>query len=205
MIRVLPNSSMATITTRDVNMEVDRVEVGSKRRCHTPLIEVEGENGNGKRVKVEGEVKELGKVLKQYLGFSGGCGATSPGTMSALAWNCKGLGNPLTVKTLQKFVKEEDPTLVFLMETKFKITEMEGIKRKIERQHGLVVPCQNRGGGLALLWKDTLQVEPLTYSQRHIGVIVNEEGGKKRWRFTSFYGNPETCKWEESWTMIFLG
>ncbi|XP_023881645.1 uncharacterized protein LOC111994021 [Quercus suber] len=122
--------------------------------------------------------------------------------MSALAWNCRGLGNPLTVKTLQKFVKEEDPNLVFLMETKFKLTEMEGIKRKIERQHGLVVPSQNRGGGIALLWKNTLQVEPLTYSQRHMDVIVIEGGGRKRWRFTGFYGNPEMCKREESLNLI---
>ena len=68
MIRVLPNSGMAAITTRDVDMEVDRVEVGNKRRCRTPLIEVKGENVSGKRVKVEGEVMELGRVLKQYLG-----------------------------------------------------------------------------------------------------------------------------------------
>ena len=79
---------------------------------------------------------------------------------------------------------------------------MEGIKRKIERQHGRMVTSQNHGGGLALRWKDTLQVEPLTYSQRHSDVIANEEGGKKRWRFTSFYSNPETCKQEESWTLI---
>ena len=65
--------------------------------------------------------------------------------MSALSWNCRGLRNPLIVKTLQKIVKEEDPTLVFLIETKLKVTEMEGVKRKIERQHGLVVPSQNRG------------------------------------------------------------
>ena len=68
MTGVRPNSGMATMIAWDVDMEVDRVELGNKRRCHTPLIEVEGENGNGKRVKVEGEVKELGKVLKQYLG-----------------------------------------------------------------------------------------------------------------------------------------
>nr|POF02119.1 hypothetical protein CFP56_71807 [Quercus suber] len=69
MTGVCPNSGMAAMTARDVDMEVDKMEVGNKRRCHTPLIEVEGENGNGKRVKVEGEVKDLGKVLKQYLGL----------------------------------------------------------------------------------------------------------------------------------------
>ena len=37
-------------------------------------------------------------------------------------------------------VLEKDPTLVFLMETKFDVSEMDGIKRKIERQQGLVVP-----------------------------------------------------------------
>ena len=61
-----------------------------------------------------------------------------------------------------------------------------------------MVPSQNRGGGLALLWRSTLKVDPLTYSPRHIDLIVNEEDGKKRWRFTGFYGIPETSKREES-------
>ena len=45
-------------------------------------------------------------------------------------------------------------------------------------------------------------MELLTYSQRHIDAIVKEDGGKKRWRFIGFYDNPETCKWEELWTLI---
>lgn len=104
--------------------------------------------------------------------------------MSVLSWNCRGLGSPLTVKTLQKIAKEEDPILVFLMETKFKAIEMEGVKRKIERQHGLMVPSQNRGGGLALLWRSTLKVDPLSYSPKHIDVIVmskTERRGEIYW------------------------
>ena len=42
-------------------------------------------------------------------------------------------GNPQTVGTLQKIVLEEDPTLVFLMETKFNVEEMAEIKCKLER------------------------------------------------------------------------
>ena len=64
--------------------------------------------------------------------------------MSAISWNCRGLGNPLTVNNLQKVVLEKDPTLVFLMETKFDVSEMDGVKRKINRQQGLVVPSRKR-------------------------------------------------------------
>ena len=49
--------------------------------------------------------------------------------MSAIAWNCRGLRNSRTVGALQKTVMEEDPSLVFLMETKFNVEEMVEIKR----------------------------------------------------------------------------
>ena len=38
--------------------------------------------------------------------------------MSLLSWNCRGLENPQTVNALKKAIKIEDPTIVFLMETK---------------------------------------------------------------------------------------
>ena len=67
------------------------------------------------------------------------------------------------------------------METKLDVSEMDGIKRKIERQQGLVVPSVRRGGGLALLWKNTIKVDVLTYSPMHIDAIVTEEQGMKKW------------------------
>ena len=66
--------------------------------------------------------------------------AAMSGAMSAECWNCQGLGNPYTVKALHKLVLEEDPTLVFLMETKFVVSKMTLIKHKLDRQQGLVVP-----------------------------------------------------------------
>ena len=102
--------------------------------------------------------------------------------MNAISWNCSGLGNPLTVNNLQKVVLEKDPTLVFLMETKFDVLEMDGVKRKIERQQGLVIPSIKKAGGLALLWRNSLQVDILSYSPGHIDAIVSEEQGRKKWR-----------------------
>lgn len=49
-------------------MEIDLSEVGTKRRARSPLSELENKEGNGKQVRVEGEVKELGKLLAQHLG-----------------------------------------------------------------------------------------------------------------------------------------
>ena len=61
------------------------------------------------------------------------------------------------------------------------------------------MPSVQRGDGLALLWKSSMRVDVQTYSPRHIDAIVTEEQGNKKWRFTGFYGNPETSKREESW------
>ena len=65
---VPPTSIMEAKIVEERAMEVDGTETGNKKRCRTPLTEPQEENGNGKRVKVEGEVKELGKILKQHLG-----------------------------------------------------------------------------------------------------------------------------------------
>ena len=69
MTGLCSNSCMEAMNVRGVVMDVDREEVGNKRRWRTPLMEIEGGNGNGKKVKVEGEVKELGIALKQYHGL----------------------------------------------------------------------------------------------------------------------------------------
>ena len=52
--------------------------------------------------------------------------------MSCLSWNCCGLGNPQTEDELVAMVRNKDPKLVFLMETKVdKIV----LDRKIGRAH----------------------------------------------------------------------
>ena len=37
--------------------------------------------------------------------------------MSLLCWNCRGLGNPLTIQELGDIVRAQDPAIVFLAET----------------------------------------------------------------------------------------
>ena len=99
-------------------------------------------------------------------------------------------------------VLEEDPTLAFLIETKLVVSEMDGIKSKLDQQQGLVVPSVRRGGGLVLLWRSSMKVDVQTYSPNHIDAIVTNDHGNRKWRFTGFYGHPETGKREESWRLL---
>nr|POE64005.1 hypothetical protein CFP56_02038 [Quercus suber] len=82
------------------------------------------------------------------------------------------------------------------------VSEMDGIKETIDRPGGLVVPSKGRSGGLALLWKRDIRVEVQTFSENHIDAIIVPGRGSPRWRLTGFYGNPETSKREESWSLL---
>ena len=55
-------------TNVDSTMEIEMVDMGTKRRARAPLAELEDKGDNGKQIKMEGEVKELVKLLTQHLG-----------------------------------------------------------------------------------------------------------------------------------------
>ena len=122
--------------------------------------------------------------------------------MSTMAWNCRGLRNQRIVRALEKVVSSEDPSFIFLMETKLVVSEMDGIKEGLNRSQGLVVPCKGRSGGLALLWKKELKVDVQLYLDSHIDVIVDHGVIGKQWRITGFYRNPETSKRPDSWILL---
>ena len=113
-----------------------------------------------------------------------------------------GAWKPLYSESSPKAFLEEDPTLVFLMETKFVVSEMTRIKRTLAQQQGLVVLSVRRGKGLALLWKSSMKVDVQTYSPLHIDVIITDKQSNKQWRFTGFYNHLKTNKREESWRLL---
>ena len=65
----------------------------------------------------------------------------------------------------------------------------------------MVVPRVTRAGGLALLWKNMIQIDVDSSSLNHIDVIVNK-GQVDSWRFTGIYGLPEASPKSETWNLI---
>ena len=123
--------------------------------------------------------------------------------MSCLVWNCRGLGNLRTKKELGVLVRAKDPSIMFLVETWSDEARLKDIKRKLEFDQVFVVPRENRGGGLELFWKNTIDVTMETFSKHHIDSIINK-GKDGAWRFTGFYGEPVTHLRHEAWAKLRL-
>ena len=92
--------------------------------------------------------------------------------MNFLSWNCRGLGAPRAIRVMAKLVRIHNPQVLFLMETKRKSNEMEWLRSKWGFDNCLTMDCRGRGGGLAILWLNSAQVEILSFSNMHIDARI---------------------------------
>lgn len=68
--------------------------------------------------------------------------------------------------------------------------EMRKIQADLRYDNLLVVPCVCRAGGLAMLWKDEVNLDVQTYSLNHMNArIMNNPNSP--WRLMGFYGRSE--------------
>ena len=121
--------------------------------------------------------------------------------MKALSLNCRGLGNQATVAELHGLVKLEVPKLVFLMETRLPVRRLEFLRVKLGMYGCFGVDRRRLGGGLALLWDASITIHIQSYSPYHIDTHVFQEDNVA-WRFTGFYGHPETALRIRSWSLL---
>jgi hypothetical protein len=99
-------------------------------------------------------------------------------------------------------VKETKPSFVFLIETISTKKRLEMIRIKMGFVGLFVVDPVGRSGGLALFWMEECGLEIYNFSRRHINAILKSSDDNFVWKFTGFYGNPESAKREESWSLL---
>lgn len=56
-------------------------------------------------------------------------------------------------------VQKEEPTIVFLMETKSNMDWMVMVHDKCGFKNGLMVPSRGKSGGLAMFWKEEIKLD----------------------------------------------
>ncbi|KAL9680031.1 hypothetical protein QQ045_017904 [Rhodiola kirilowii] len=144
---------------------------------------------NPSREKLKVRVSKLKKRARE----------APPGAMKTLCWNCRGLGQPRTVRSLADLVRCYKPQVVGLIETKSNNGRVEALRRRLGFDCGLGVDSNGSSGGLALWWKEEIRLTVRSYSSYHIDCDL-EVG--ERVRLTIFYGNPVTNRRSETWNLL---
>jgi hypothetical protein len=78
--------------------------------------------------------------------------------MNVLGLNCRGLGLDAAVGELRDLIRSYNPSVVFLSETKKRSKAMYRLKWSMGFKHGVAVDYDGRSGGLALWWRDGVEV-----------------------------------------------
>ena len=121
--------------------------------------------------------------------------------MIVLSWNCREFGNQHAVNVLSHLVREKAPNVLFLMETKQTVEEMRWIQGELHYDSMLAIPCLERRGGLAMLWKNEVDLHIQTYTQNHIDALIMLNQNSP-WRIMGFYGKPEEQLRHETWLLL---
>lgn len=58
-----------------------------------------------------------------------------------------------------------------------------------------------RGGGIAVLWRKSLNCQAINFSSNFINLEIHYQN-KGNWRLTGFYGYPERHRRKDSWEML---
>ena len=66
--------------------------------------------------------------------------------MNLISWNCQGFGNQLAVEVLSHLVREKASKVLFLMETKQIVNEMQWIQASLPYSCMLAIPSVRRCG-----------------------------------------------------------
>ncbi|KAL9671942.1 hypothetical protein QQ045_009516 [Rhodiola kirilowii] len=103
------------------------------------------------------------------------------------------------VRALKEVIRSSNPSVVGLIETKCGKRHCEIIRVQLGFDCCFVVPVRGRSGGLALFWKNIMDVSVISYSGFHIDFLLNHKGSA---HVTLFYGNPKTSLRHKSWELI---
>jgi exonuclease III len=64
--------------------------------------------------------------------------------MKILSWNCRGIGNPVTVRELHDLAKDYAPSVLFIMETQISKYRMENLRFSLGFDAGFAVNNSGR-------------------------------------------------------------
>lgn len=108
--------------------------------------------------------------------------------MNIFSWNCRGSGGLATILTLRRYLSYTMAELAFISETKYSKEKAINRIADLPLANYEIVPSRGRGGGLWLLWNDTISVKIIEVSDSFIVAIVQKGVAAKPWMLIGVYG-----------------
>lgn len=110
--------------------------------------------------------------------------------MSIISWNCRGVGHyhDLTIPRLKELRVTYFPEILFWMETMNNINVLVDLKVWLGYDQIFTVDPVNRWGGLALFWKNSVEVD-IVYLDKNV-IDVHSKMGNKQFFLSCIYGSP---------------
>lgn len=127
--------------------------------------------------------------------------STKP-NMKILAWNILGLGNKFSRDHLKNCIFNYNPDIIFLSETKSTIEKASFILRQMKYPNVWCNEDRIRVGGLALLWKDGMNLEFIHSSKFMVNVIITNPEANKEWFLTCIYSSTYDNDRQVQWSFI---
>ncbi|MBA0843394.1 hypothetical protein Goarm_000589, partial [Gossypium armourianum] len=116
-----------------------------------------------------------GLKCPRTLSFASGVSANKDSTEAS--------GRPRTLQRLWHMLRDSNPSVVFLIETKLQGSRLERIRCKCGYINGIDVDSNGRSGCLSLGWKNDYKVSLRSYSRRHINIMIDEDSEGLSWRY----------------------
>lgn len=110
--------------------------------------------------------------------------------MIILAWNCRGLARPATIRALWALVCDKHPDVLFLAETKINNDRMKSCLSTLGYPNFVSSPPLNKAGGLCLGWRNGVEIKITLSNNFLINALVFSSPSSQPWMLTTVYGPP---------------
>lgn len=105
-----------------------------------------------------------------------------------------------------RFLKLENPDIVFIIESRLKKEEFQHVKYKSGFNCCLSVDYRGKGkerdGCLILLWKENIQMNSISFFENHIRGSIADDMDSQSWFYIGIYGHPEEQNKRYTWILL---
>ena len=104
-----------------------------------------------------------------------------------MAWNCRGLVRPKAIRNLRANIRKYNPDVIFLSETMVLDDRTISIVNSLGFHLFVYSPAVCKKGGLLLLWRSGVEIEPVHINSNAISVLVYSDPSHQPWLLTYVY------------------